>query len=471
MVLLGATLMTMAAANPPPFPAPELTETTAQFGERWDAWRDTVPRDEHAYPTVLRLYTEFESLKGEEDFRPQGSDQMWPEEFAQTAAFVRKHPEFIARLRTAALGPIIGASMDGYGVDHIRERRAAGNGNPEADPRPKIPITIVLPHYTEVPRLANLLIADALRAAEAGDAATVQSNIRQALRLSAYLDEPPVPLAAIVRCRIHADAARAVATLDLSILDDTSLVALDQTLSERFAHTEDRYLRELWMSTATIEWIFADAAEAGHLTPEGTRRWYSVYEMSSWSSDPISFTARAFGTASLAEHRDTYPVLVAAIRGDLAEPRHAIVEPAYERAIGQLDARRFGPLLLNAETAAHPAKVYERTTQHEQSPIAVRLRIAAERHRLRHGSFPESIAVMDDDLLAFDPIDLFTGEPLHYVLCDRGPRIYSSGPDRDHDNAEIVCEMPNWIPIGRLSEMNGAQREAINGDIVFFGTP
>jgi len=471
IVFAAMLAVTSSGISPPPFPEPDLSETTARFGERWDAWRESVPKDQHAYPAILSLYAEFEALKGEDDFRPQGSADMWPEEFDRTVAFVRGHPEYMAKLRAADLGPILGASIDGDGVDHIREHRERLGRRIEAKPRPDTPVGIVLPHYQHVGHLANLLITEAVIAAQSGDVDTLAANLEQAFRLGRFLDEPPIPLGAISMARINADAARSIARLDLARIDEDALARLDRLLAVPSLHGESRYLRELWISTATLEWIFADAGEPGLLTPEGTRRWHAIHKMSSWDDNPLAFAAKAFGTAPLSEQRAAAARLLDAVRADLATPRHAIDSPTYERAIERIESNRFGPLLLNAGTAAHPTKVYERTTQHEQWPIAVRLRIAAERHRLRHGSFPESIAVMDDDLLTFDPIDLFTGEPLHYVLSDRGPRIYSSGPDRDHDNAQIVGEMPIWIPIGRLSEMNDAQREAINGDIVFFGTP
>ncbi|MHA7812347.1 MAG: hypothetical protein ACX94C_02985 [Phycisphaerales bacterium] len=75
-----------------------------------------------------------------------------------------------------------------------------------------------------------------------------------------------------------------------------------------------------------------------------------------------------------------------------------------------------------------------RVRQHTQEVIGLRLGIAAHRHHARHGSFPETIDDIDDDLLTFDPVDAFTGEPLGYTITKDGPLVYSVGPDRI-DNA------------------------------------
>lgn len=68
--------------------------------------------------------------------------------------------------------------------------------------------------------------------------------------------------------------------------------------------------------------------------------------------------------------------------------------------------------------------------QLKQETVAVRVGIAAYRHQLRHGAFPESVEAIDDDLIDFDPIDVFSGDTLRYLVTENGPLVYSVGPDR-----------------------------------------
>tara|TARA_R110002072_G_scaffold42064_22_gene119297 strand:- start:207996 stop:209708 length:1713 start_codon:yes stop_codon:yes gene_type:complete len=75
------------------------------------------------------------------------------------------------------------------------------------------------------------------------------------------------------------------------------------------------------------------------------------------------------------------------------------------------------------------SNLFRSTTQQN---IALRVGIAAHRHHLRHGAFPESINAIDTDLLTLDPIgpiDAFTNEPLLYTLTASGPVVYSVGED------------------------------------------
>jgi len=73
-----------------------------------------------------------------------------------------------------------------------------------------------------------------------------------------------------------------------------------------------------------------------------------------------------------------------------------------------------------------------------QESIGTRVVIALHRHRLRHGAFPASIDGIDDDLLDFEPTDIFTGGQLRYVLGEDGPMVYALGQDRDDDGGRYA---------------------------------
>jgi len=71
---------------------------------------------------------------------------------------------------------------------------------------------------------------------------------------------------------------------------------------------------------------------------------------------------------------------------------------------------------------------------HRADTQAMRLAIAAHRHKLRHGSFPTSIGDFDQDLINFAFIDPFVGGNMIYRLDPEiGPMIYARGYDGDDD--------------------------------------
>lgn len=82
-------------------------------------------------------------------------------------------------------------------------------------------------------------------------------------------------------------------------------------------------------------------------------------------------------------------------------------------------------------------RIPPRVRSYKQVNISLRLALAAYLHRDRHGVFPESIDAIDKDLMTFDPVDAFTGDPLRYTIRDGLPLIYSVGDNRTDDGGMI----------------------------------
>lgn len=87
---------------------------------------------------------------------------------------------------------------------------------------------------------------------------------------------------------------------------------------------------------------------------------------------------------------------------------------------------------------------------------------ALERHRLAHGQHPETLAALAPRFLAALPLDVITGQPLHYERgADGGFTLYSVGPDARDDGGQPIhrkkslqdpTETGDWVwhhPAGR----------------------
>jgi len=130
-------------------------------------------------------------------------------------------------------------------------------------------------------------------------------------------------------------------------------------------------------------------------------------------------------------------------------------------------------------------KAVGRVRMFRQQTIGMQTAVAAHRHRLRHGDFPTTIDAIDDDLLTFDPIDAFTGEPLKYRLTETGPLIYSVGDDRVDDGGMIRWRFentdegeqlrkrtwPDWHTFEEADRLLRKNPEAIRGDWILFPAP
>lgn len=131
-------------------------------------------------------------------------------------------------------------------------------------------------------------------------------------------------------------------------------------------------------------------------------------------------------------------------------------------------------------------RVPARVRNFRQQTVALRLALAAYLHRDRHGSLPESIVEIDPDLMKFDPIDAFTGDPLRYTIRDGLPLIYSVGDDRiDNDgmirwgytdpdaqgNQRRVRSWPEWWSSDEAARHRASNPDQAHGDWVLFPIP
>jgi hypothetical protein len=71
--------------------------------------------------------------------------------------------------------------------------------------------------------------------------------------------------------------------------------------------------------------------------------------------------------------------------------------------------------------------------------------IALERHRLRRGSYPESLDLLVPDLLSSSPLDFMDGKPLRYRCTEDGHfLLYSIGVDGQDDGGNGRLPGPPW---------------------------
>ncbi len=117
-----------------------------------------------------------------------------------------------------------------------------------------------------------------------------------------------------------------------------------------------------------------------------------------------------------------------------------------------------GRLLLGTMMPA-TGKAVSRVHRHRAHTQAMRLAIAAHRHKLRHSVFPATTKDFDQDLIAFEFIDPFVGGDLLYRLDpDIGPMIYARGYDGDDDH-------------GRHERNLFLSTKEIDGDFLFYPNP
>jgi len=114
-----------------------------------------------------------------------------------------------------------------------------------------------------------------------------------------------------------------------------------------------------------------------------------------------------------------------------------------EDELKELDSpiEAIGRLLVDMMMPATDQAV-NRVHRHRANTQAMRLAIATHRHKLRHGSFPETIEHFDRNLIDFDFIDQFVGGNMIYRLHPSiGPMIYARGYDGDDDQGRHATDL------------------------------
>jgi hypothetical protein len=105
-------------------------------------------------------------------------------------------------------------------------------------------------------------------------------------------------------------------------------------------------------------------------------------------------------------------------------------------------APAFLPLdkLLGQMNQDWPVRQYWRNRAALRSAAAA---LAAERYRLAHGRWPESLAELVPTFMAKRPLDPYDGAPLRSRRLEDGCVIYSIGEDRHDDGGNLVRK---WWP-------------------------
>ena len=97
-----------------------------------------------------------------------------------------------------------------------------------------------------------------------------------------------------------------------------------------------------------------------------------------------------------------------------------------------LDRFRFQ---LSAVAIPNWSKALKTLLRHESQIQMARAAIAIQRHRLKHGRVPESLAQLVPEFLAEVPVDYMTGQPLLFAVNPDGSfALYSAGEDGHDDD-------------------------------------
>jgi len=343
----------------------------------------------------------------------------------------------VARAREAAARPHLGVVWSLYDEEFRPELE---------DALDHTLIGVLLPYLGRYRLAARLLVADARRAAEAADRATVTANLVGTARLSRQLTEDdPFFISNLVAWAIHGTAARETLRIlhrSPALFDEKQLAALDAALDIEFEAMGDGERR---MYEDLVQRSYAPG-EHGRITPDG---WRLISDITSFdflgvgpaqNPDP-SIAVAPIIAPFMASRGDTLGRQRATLQGYQAAAARTVAFPSTPDGVRQLEQLKHrAPITDPLARTVLPATVSALNSLQRartQRDVA-RFAIAIHRHRVRTGDFPAAAEMIDASIPSRIPPDRFTGDPMAYRLTDGGPLIYVTGPDRDDDGGRPI---------------------------------
>jgi hypothetical protein len=277
---------------------------------------------------------------------------------------------------------------------------------------PQDPLESPIRHFTQVRTVTKFLALYALYIAESGDLPAAIEAIEAARNCGASISQEPLLLAYLVRASCDGLAmVTAERVLACGQVDDASLQHL-ATLFDSAAHAA-LYARAISGERAYASWM------TDVLTTKGWRQRLSRIVLP--------------GLLDLNEVRTIQYTnrLIAAAR-----------RPGYEALRESEGLRRWS----ESWSSFYFLASLEATGMRRSLDLSVKVRasidcthaaLAAERYRLAHGEWPDSLDVLVPAYLPAVPIDPFDGRSIRYRRTDFGCAIYSIGDDATDDGGRI----------------------------------
>lgn len=464
-LILIIALITPPITAAPPTPIPG--ERAATYVARYNEWLETIPMEDRAWEELQRIdqliHRAFYEHGGPTDDPNDG------ERWDATVQFIKDNPEVMDAIRTNATKPELGMPIQFAPIGFDDEKIEI------------VSIRLILPNITAQNTQFKLLLADIIAHP---DHLVQNTKAMMSINRQTEFTQGAVEYLTIL-ARLRQLAARTIhESRDPSDFDDPGLVALDHALSmnEQTARPRSIIRHEQFIAIDALHWLYAELPDnqisyerflifggegpADHHSKETTTRLKFKLQLSGPLEDQLAYIQNYYSK----------------LTRDFQQPIHAL-QKYTSNDLGEMLPADQADDSTNRKPSNHylPARVIITTlhrvhTQYAQSLTelnATRLLIAAHRHKLTHGSFPQTLADFDPTFLTFTPTDLFTGNPLHYRLADNQPLIYSSGTDRDDDNARplldedgIPIDPPPFYPLDPLKEILKNDPQSIDGDWV-----
>jgi hypothetical protein len=289
------------------------------------------------------------------------------------------------------------------------------------------PLNTLLEDQQQVRRVTILLYYDVFRLAQGGDMKRAALSCRAALNAGRSIGDEPFFVSQLIRIACVAIACDAVErVLAQGEVPADELERLQRLLEDEDAHPG--LLIATRGERAAMHELF-DALESGDVALdqlEGSGR-----TSRSWQDILLGHVIRD-------NFRDEHPLMLSLMTRRVEETRLPLHEQAAAERAFHAEFRRLTEKAILTRLL-FPAfnKVSEASRRKHACVRCLAALLAAERFRLKHARWPDSLAELVPDYLPAVPLDPYDGKRLRYKRRAEGVIVYSVGPDETDDGGTL----------------------------------
>lgn len=424
----------------------------------FNTWIQSIPEEEKAWPILAEAQYEYSDLLEDPLFvriRTCLPSERYRWEFLVPILESDRARELTEILKDAVSKPSMGLplmiSTDPYSHSAMLKHDIEDDDWDDTPPQNPYLMGFLLPSLGQSRSSAYLLRSQAALALEKNDPDTFVELLVVASNAGDLSSEYPALIAGLVHIAID---HQILETIDWALINHPDqfstdhLIALKQ-IARITADPAKAFLGEYLMAVDTLRRLLDDT---GTLSLDSFGGGASLdFELA--TKDPIHLPDQELGDSSqrLMLMYLEYLDQCIAESGPIPGKEWSVTGDSDEFVESvQIQAGLFPKMFLDIMMPP-TRKAAARSAEAQQRSIATDLALSIHIHKLKHGSFPQTLDDLDPQIPTLDPIDFITGQRLLYTLTDGHPKIYSVGNDRDDDGGltrwETITAGPDDNPV------------------------
>jgi hypothetical protein len=301
-------------------------------------------------------------------------------------------------------------------------------------------VTTVLPHVDALTTLVVYMQLDVAWRAQANDPEGAFTSVRIIFNGARALGDEAFAVTQLTRMSRASDALRAAErVLAQRQVSEATLAAFQKMIEEEEAYPG--FLVAARGERAILH-VMMERLETGEINTVRMRKMMGSLQQQAWQGTGIDRVDNILLGWPLSKLRDNHAAMLE-FMSELVEVARLPLEDQQE-AMERLSAKHEKLPTLAKDLTAFRTRVAECNLRARVELRCAAAAAAAERFRLQHGRWPDSLAELVPAFLRKIPTDPYARAPLRFRKTEQGLVIYALGPDLQDDGGKIFPKKMSW---------------------------